>query len=110
MNPEKQRIAIAEACGWKLQNGTIWVNPNGYGSWMGDSIKVLPNYLMSLDAIHHAMESIVRGPDVHEFQSNEILLDNEIEKIAEDLQIPVWMLDAKDYCEALLKFLGKWKE
>lgn len=110
MSPEKQRIVIAEACGWKLQNGIIWVSPSGHGSWMGDSTKVLPDYYMSLDAIHHAMEAIVRGPDIYEFRSNETLLNDEIEKIAEDGQIPVWRLEAKDYCEALLRFLGKWED
>lgn len=70
---------------------------------------VLPDYCASLDAIHHVIKSIIRGPDIYEFQSNELLLNEEIEKIAEDGQVPVWRLEAKDYCEALLKFLGKWE-
>ena len=60
MNTEQQRIAIAEACGWrfdpmgqahkKLEAIACWVRP-GNCDWQTE---VLPDYLNSLDAMHEA--------------------------------------------------------
>ena len=67
MKEEQQRIAIAEACGWKFQhpspnNGSpewsemkcnailCWVRPGG-GSWQ---LEELPDYLNDLNAMHEA--------------------------------------------------------
>ena len=51
MTPEKQRIAIAEACGWKhikrLQSGWHgWIEPG--------PLEELPDYLNDLNAMHEA--------------------------------------------------------
>lgn len=60
MTPEKQRIAIAEACGWKLvpaQTGQnpftrpVWYGPNG-GPARNDYMP--PNYISDLNAMHEA--------------------------------------------------------
>lgn len=167
MSPEKQRIAIAEACGWmrvratdaKEDNITIrdkrfngfkrkllrWDHARIYRGWdyrpgfhqidIDESnaisteellrdydlpeywgrdgfrpTRILPRYETDLNAIHEAIRSVIHGPDIYELRSNEMLLNDEIEKIAEDGQIPVWRLEAKDYCEALLRFLGKWED
>jgi hypothetical protein len=52
MTPEQQRIAIAEACGWKLK-------PLAHAShqqvWMFNGIaRRLPDYLNDLNAMHEA--------------------------------------------------------
>ena len=48
MSPEKQRIAIAEACGWrKDKRGLGWLTPSGEYS-------ELPDYLNDLNAMHEA--------------------------------------------------------
>lgn len=61
MNPEAQRIAIAEACGWKMSTETVehtdgyqwtetrkfWVSPTGKRD-------ALPDYLNDLNAMHSA--------------------------------------------------------
>ena len=117
MNLEKQRITIAEACGWKnVRRSKRWefsdVSP--YTDWCGNHPSgvdmLLPDYSDDLDAIHEAMEFIVHGPDIHEFRSNEFMLNDEIEYVASKLQVPIWRLNASDYCKALLKCLGKWEE
>jgi len=57
MKPEQQRIAIAEACGWKLE-GIWWTHisiPN-------KTIEVCPDYLHDLNAMHEA-ERVLDGSD-----------------------------------------------
>ena len=64
MNQEKQRIAIAEACGWRHKERVFeagvqiklggWYDPDGY--FYGEHTSDLPNYLNSLDDMHEAEE------------------------------------------------------
>jgi len=50
--PEQQRIAIAEACGWKPDNrGFGWLSPHGYYA-------PEPDYLNDLNAMHEAMKTL----------------------------------------------------
>lgn len=64
MNKEAQRIAIAEACGWKpflLTNGKPttpprWQHPNT--EWV-HTLGTMPNYLEDLNAMHEA-EKVIR--------------------------------------------------
>lgn len=56
MSPAKQRIAIAEACGWKIISHTAtgnpyWNDPNGVYRG-GGSHQPLPDYLHDLNAMH----------------------------------------------------------
>ena len=59
MKPEQQRIAIAEACGWKWHSrmkGSIKVWDNGLDYVFSDS--ELPDYLNDLNAMHEAVKSL----------------------------------------------------
>ena len=48
MTPKAQRIAIAEACGWKPdKRGLGWLSPHGYYA-------PEPDYLNDLNAMHDA--------------------------------------------------------
>lgn len=70
MNPEKQRIAIAEACGWRIEyihgNGMdcdVWVDPEGLIR------EECPDYLNDLNAMHEAEKALTelqRGDYSHE--------------------------------------------
>jgi len=52
MKPEKQRIAIAEACGWKPdKRGFGWLSPHGYYA-------PEPDYLNDLNAMHEAEKTL----------------------------------------------------
>jgi len=42
MTPEKQRIAIAEACGWRIAERVL------------PELQILPNYTEDLNAMHEA--------------------------------------------------------
>ncbi len=61
MSPDKQRIAIAEACGWKCPCGfkeafACWVRPSA----MEHQTEWLPDYLVDLNAMHEA-EKVLTG-------------------------------------------------
>ncbi len=55
MNPEAQRIAIAEACGWtRFTPGTIqYTAQRSDGKW-----DLIPDYLNDLNAMHEAVKSL----------------------------------------------------
>lgn len=64
MTPEQQRIAIAQACGWKLMycrfhNATTWHSPQGICA-EGNTEIVLPDYLNDLDAMHEAEKVLTK--------------------------------------------------
>ena len=51
MTPEQQRIAIAEACGWRhIKGKKRWNAPTG--GW--DYLSSLPNYIDDLNAMNEA--------------------------------------------------------
>jgi hypothetical protein len=59
MNKEQQRIAIAEACGWKLVTDNpeyepYWEDPKGNMVAVNNGVHRLPNYLNDLNAMHEA--------------------------------------------------------
>lgn len=75
MTPEAQRIAIAEACGWKKSLVT-WTSPEG-SRWtriverngsleMIHEDTILPDYLNDLNAMHEA-EKILDWAQKHKF-------------------------------------------
>lgn len=80
MTPEAQRIAIAEACGYKKRATPgvydfMWapghISKLADGWWedkisnvMGENC--LPDYLNDLNAVHEA-EKILKGLDIHEY-------------------------------------------
>jgi hypothetical protein len=51
MTPEQQRIAIAEACGWKCKKESYHAKPPN-GQW--EYMDKLPDYLNDLNAMHEA--------------------------------------------------------
>lgn len=121
MTPEAQRIAIAEACGWKFHPLTehlyspnekaeaimCWVRP-GNDSWHTECV---PDYLNDLDAMNEAV-SIFDYDQADEFDDH--LCD--ICKRANDLadnpapwRFAVTNATAVQRAEAFLKTLKLWK-
>jgi hypothetical protein len=75
MTSEAQRIAIAEACGWKVEqtdfktftliepNGKRWERfDSGEIAWTSN---VIPNYLNDLNAMHDAVQTLNEQERVH---------------------------------------------
>lgn len=117
MNPEKQRIKIAEACGWKgispeyLTGYAPW-RPTPYGERvMGDLESIpldpLPDYLNDLNAMHEAEETLPeeKRPD---YVNNLYLV-----AIAHQARTGKWRyssLSASQRAEVFLKTLNLWED
>lgn len=93
MTPKQQRIAIAEACGfkikdYKMEDGNINVAP-------------LPDYLNNLNAMHEAGKMLKLGM--------RSLYDANLGLIAERDYCFIWETNAAQRAEAFLKTLGLWE-
>ena len=111
MNPEQQRIAIAEACGWRIESdgaNTFVYSPNktsGTGYRMNDIrhpkiIKLLPDYLNDLNAMHDAEGALNRESGYNETGGYGLYLV----ALDHDVSAP-----AEERAEAFLRTLNLWK-
>ena len=111
MNPEAQRIAIAEACGWKTTSDSpnwAYYRPDGRG-WNGE----LPDYLADLNAMHEAEKILTSAhqPSKGESQWSDYLGwlgfcgENKTREVYECVTA-----SAAQRAEAFLRTLGKWEE
>jgi hypothetical protein len=109
MNPEEQRIAIAQACGWKLKSdelGPMWSWQNEFLThrikWVTHkemaSQGVLPDYLNDLNAMHKAEESL-HGNQYVEYTNLLIEIEGSLFGIR---------ATAAERAEAFLHTIGKW--
>jgi hypothetical protein len=103
MNPEQQRIVIAEACGfYDIANGYGWVEFKG-----GQLLKKLPDYLHDLNAMHEAEKVLSRGEDYNQTGG----FGRYKTALAEvcDEQHPI-DATAAQRAEAFLRTIGKWED
>lgn len=114
MSPEAQRLAIAEACGWRLEYDTtqlkaIWiVSPkSGYHYAVDDEF--IPDYLKDLNAMHEAEKTLT----VNQWTDYLDALD----KICVPVHIcptthamSVYCATAQQRAEAFLRTLNLWTE
>ena len=103
MNNEKQRIAIAEACGWKeiADWGAGGINgKHPTEPW----VEVIPDYLNDLNAMHEA-EKVFDGYGMRQSYRRNLL-------IACDTNDPneIIAATAAERAEAFLRTVGKWEE
>ena len=99
MTREKQRIAIAEACGWVRCNVNsddefYGVNPH----WL---YTVLPDYLCDLNAMHQA-EKVLTGDQIDAYVTT-LCLEVQPEPMLHHAT-------ATQRAEAFLRTIGKWEE
>jgi len=118
MKPEKQRIAIAEACGWKnadhpdamkLKQG--WIMPE---KWCMDPKGVLrfnhhrPDYLNDLNAMHQAEMVLSRGEHYNQTGGFGLYVQNlDLVRCGRKHLIEA---TAAERARAFLLTLGKWEE
>lgn len=112
MKPEQQRIAIAEACGWKLKSNGLspmwsWQNESLIHriKWVAHKVMasqgVLPDYLNDLNDMHEA---------------EKVLTNEQLEVYCNILHKPnhgvYWAIHAtaSQRAEAFLRTIGKWEE
>lgn len=105
MNPEAQRIAIAEACGWRCTASfkeafACWVRPDG----MDHQTEWLPDYLNDLNAMHGA-EKVLTEEQWTDYYDN--LLDTTKPSF---VLRDITHATAAQRAEAFLRTLGKWEE
>lgn len=118
MNEEAQRVAIAEACGWRLINGFIAKNnvpvvqvgtlTKKWSDCHHKDLAVIPDYLNDLNAMHEA-EKVLSLSQRDQYQQ---WLYRIVEK--EPRMAPIYWLainsTAKQRAEAFLRTIGKWEE
>jgi len=125
MNPNKQRISIAEACGWVFMDGGNFSGidyksvkpPHGLTCTMSHSAAILstPDYLNDLNAMHEAEKAKEMAFDsdyaywlahvaVRDRGLNEDKLD-----VGDGYQIALTSTAAQR-AEAFLRTIGKWEE
>ena len=109
MNQEKQRIAIAQACGWTKigyheQEITGRKPTNGF-------YEIIPDYLNDLNAMHEAEQCLWRK----DFLARDTFIDH-LARILNPVhgyrdQLGQHLLDATaaQRAEAFLRTLGKWE-
>lgn len=109
MKTEKQRIAIAEACGWVKCHECD--DSGGCAFWWkhdegrtGRATHFLPDYLNDLNAIHGAF---ALQPRPVQEQIVEILV---AAKPSSSPEMAVAYSTSEEWAEALLRTLGLWKD
>jgi hypothetical protein len=111
MNTDKQRIAIAEACGWTRCEGSMGYETRYRGTPSETTVRVLlPDYLNDLNAMHDA-EKVLTYEQAEEFVEQLYLADQK-NNLAENP--PPWRFNvasatAAQRAEAFLKTIGKWE-
>lgn len=102
MSPEQQRIAIAEACGWKeaiMITANTWV-----GCLDGSALKPIPHYTDDLNAMHEAEKTL---GDLWDLYADQLCANRPEEPSAIKC---VMFATAAQRAEAFLKIKGKWEE
>ncbi len=105
MSPDEQRIAIAEACGWKRHRSPRirggWKRPDGSDYSWGEN--VIPNYLKDLNAMHEAEKALTapQQDDYYDALTDVITHGNFFADIH---------ATAAQRAEAFLRTIGKWTD
>jgi hypothetical protein len=91
MKPEQQRIAIAEACGWKCSE---------YSHELGQLVaQFIPDYIHDLDAMHEA-EQVLNNVQRERYRTELVYSHAGGDVFA----------TAAQRAEAFLKTIGKWED
>jgi hypothetical protein len=102
MKPEKQRIAIAEACG-KWPDG--W--PHSFMN-QSDRLRHVPDYLNDLNAMHQAEMVLSRGEHYNQTGGFGLYVQNlDFVRCGRKHLIEA---TAAERAEAFLRTVGKWEE
>jgi hypothetical protein len=101
MKPEKQRIAIAEACGFKCSE---------YSDELGQLVaEFTPDYLNDLNAMHEAEKVLTKNKSMeYAFRLADSWILNGEDK-QPDL-VRGFCATAAERAEAFLKTIGKWED
>jgi hypothetical protein len=99
MTPEKQRIAIAEACGWTTEHKGLWV----------ESLKTyaaLPDYLNDLNAMHEAEKTLTEKGVNTWWAYVDLINRRNLTPFGQSTAVHA---TAAQRAEAFLRTIGKWE-
>lgn len=102
MTPEKQRIAIAETCGYTDIHEEIHAAFTYLWGWKDGKKDILPDYLNSLNAMREATVQVIHGNAFRRRRFYQTL-----DEITHD-QWDTIDATAAQRAEAFLKTIGKW--
>ena len=105
MNPEQQRVAIADACGWKTdKRGLGWLSPRGYYASE-------PDYLNDLNAMHEA-EKVLTQDQMIDYSRHvgKSVTSHLPASRAAWMDFQLINVTASQRAEAFLRTIGKWEE
>ena len=113
MKPEQQRIAIAEACGWKWHSrmkGSIKVWDNGLDYVFSDS--ELPDYLNDLNAMNEAEATLnyEQGEQFEDELCDICDMENRHKEYPLPFRFAVVHATTQQRAEAFLRTLNLWNE
>lgn len=111
MNPDKQRIAIAEACGWKKSDLWAWDGQTCYEHAKHDprTASQLPDYLNDLNAMHEAEKVLTEAQKV-EYARHIFCAEQQAHEESDETWHRCVFATAAQRAEAFLKAIGKWEE
>jgi hypothetical protein len=109
MNKEKQRIAIAEACGIVGPFDNRWIKEYeeeggdvyGFTGFEKGELVFIPDYLTDLNAMHEAENVLMHADLIFEYGMH-ITTDHHYEHLLR--------ATAAERAEAFLRTIGKWEE
>ena len=118
MNQEKQRVAIAEACGWtheEAQRGFKTAKLNVDGKDYDRISDNLPDYLNDLNAMHNAEAQCEMHYDQKWIETIVMVSHDVFRRDADRTDGWDWVsmvsrLSAAQRAEAFLRTIGKWEE
>jgi len=121
MTPERQRIVIAEVCGWTCCGQVPGLHPHGLAPWLKVSdytseqvlnhevpIDTLPDYLGNLNAMHQAESHL--GCVIDTDGTLEFAYELQLIKVMKPSGWRIYYATAAQRAEAFLKTLNKWEE
>ena len=118
MSPERQRIAIAEACGIKTTTRHDYFKSKGidivneafcWSICRADNACELPDYLNDLNAMHEAKRKLLSTSDLCN-KFNRTLIECRSFRSEFETDKWTWGQPAAVEVEALLRTIGKWEE
>ena len=111
MKPEAQRLAIAEACGWRKHDKPIDNDCHRYSAPIGTSPflgrHTLPDYFNDLNAMHEAEKMLTEEQRI---AYSDCTYDIALKAQKETGKWRWISLTATQRAEAFLRTLGKWEE
>jgi hypothetical protein len=108
VNPEAQRIAIAEACGWSRCEGSMGYETRYRGTPSETTVWVsLPDYLNDLNAMHEAEKVLTEEQRI---AYSDCTYDIALKAQKETGKWRWISLTAAQRAEAFLRTIGKWEE